>query len=77
MADKDLYKEKQQKDIENDDLKIEIERIRNQLNGIVIKENNKNINKEVIEISKKLDELIVRYLLLPSKTKISKKSHKN
>ena len=62
MADKDLYKEKQQKNVKNDDLKIEIERMRNELNIIVIKEDNKNINEEVIEISKKLDELIVKYI---------------
>ena len=61
---KDVIKmaEKQQKNVENDDLKIEIERMRNELNIIVIKEDNKNINEEVIEISKKLDELIVKYI---------------
>lgn len=53
---------KQQKNVKNDDLKIEIERMRNELNIIVIKEDNKNINEEVIEISKKLDELIVKYI---------------
>jgi hypothetical protein len=61
---KDVIKmeKKQQKNVKNDDLKIEIERMRNELNIIVIKEDNKNINEEVIEISKKLDELIVKYI---------------
>lgn len=58
--------EKQQNSVDNDDenydLKLEIEKMRNELNIIVIKEDNKNINEEVIEISKKLDELIVRYI---------------
>lgn len=65
MADKDLYIEKgkkNQKEIENDNLRREIENIRSELNGVVINENQAIINEEVLELSKKLDELIVRYL---------------
>lgn len=62
MADKKLYREKDQKQIENDNLKNEIEKIRAELNEIVIDENKEITSKEVIELSRKLDELIVKYL---------------
>jgi diguanylate cyclase (GGDEF)-like protein len=65
MADKDLYiekKAKNQKEIANNNLRKEIENIRNELNRIVVSKNQKIINEEVLEISKKLDELIIKYL---------------
>lgn len=66
MADKELYREKRvkkQTKIESDNLKKEIEDVKNVLNRIVIEENKTIINKEVIEVSKKLDELIVKYII--------------
>lgn len=66
MADKELYREKRvkkQTKIENDNLKKEIEDINDILNRIVIEANKKTTNKEVIEVSKKLDELIVKYTI--------------
>ena len=65
MADKNLYKEKRVKKqlkIDKDSLKTEIEKIRNKLNELVIKNNKKNINEEVIKISQKLDELIIDHI---------------
>ncbi|WP_312812890.1 aspartyl-phosphate phosphatase Spo0E family protein [Sedimentibacter sp.] len=51
-----------QKMVKNDNLIKEIEDIRNKLNKIIIKENEITINEEVIEVSRKLDELIANYL---------------
>ena len=66
MADKGLYIEKRakkHKNIENDKLKKEIEDTRNILNRIVLEKNKKIINKEVIGVSKELDELIVKHIM--------------
>lgn len=66
MADKELYTEKRvekRTKIESDNLKKEIEDVKNVLNRIIIEENRTIINKEVIEVSKKLDELIVKYII--------------
>lgn len=65
MADRNLYKEKNiknQQEIENSELKKEIEKVRNKLDDIVARENNIAGNEEILEVSKKLDELIVKYL---------------
>lgn len=66
MVNKDLYIEKRAKkynDIENGRLKKEIEDTRNILNRIVIDKNKETFSGEVIGVSKKLDELIVRYIM--------------
>jgi len=65
IEDKDIHLDKRiikQKMVKNDNLIKEIEDIRNKLNKIIIKENEITINEEVIEVSRKLDELIANYL---------------
>ena len=66
MVDKDLYIEKRakkHKDMENSRLEKEIEDTRNILNRIVIDKNRETFSGEVIGVSKKLDELIVKYMI--------------
>lgn len=68
MADKKIYTEKKvgksQKKGNSKvyDLVKEIEEIRNKLNREVSEENKKLTSTEILELSQKLDELIVKYL---------------
>lgn len=69
MADKELYIEKSIKKEQKErnskgssDLLKELEDIRNKLNGKAIQENKILTSAEILELSQKLDKLIVRYL---------------
>ncbi len=65
MENKDLLKRKsvkKQQKIKNSNLEKEIEKIRDELNRIVAGGNKIAHSEEVLEISMKLDELIVNYL---------------
>jgi len=69
MADNKMYKEKngkkaQVKQIADElkDLKQKIEMLRDNLNISVVQESKVSINKELLEMSTKLDELITKYM---------------
>jgi diguanylate cyclase (GGDEF)-like protein len=69
MADYNMYREKKEKKVqvrqledELKDLKQKIESIRDKLNYKVLQESNILINKELLEISTKLDKLILKYI---------------
>ena len=69
MADYNMYKEKKEKKVkvrqigdELKDLKQKIELVRDKLNCKVLEESNILINKELLELSIKLDKLITKYI---------------
>ena len=69
MADYNMYKEKKEKKVkvrqigdELKDLKQKIELVRDKLNCKVLEESNILINKELLELSIKLDKLIIKYI---------------
>jgi len=69
MADYNMYREKKEKKVqvrqledELKDLKQKIESIRDKLNYKVLQESNVLINEELLEISTKLDKLILKYI---------------
>lgn len=66
IADKDLYKEKRVKKQllgdKDSGIDKEIEKLRDKLNELVIKNNNEEIKEEVLKVSQKLDDLILEYL---------------
>ncbi|MBZ4647573.1 MAG: diguanylate cyclase [Clostridia bacterium] len=69
MADCNMYKEKKEKKIqvrqmadELIDLRQKLEALRDNLNRKVIQDSNISINEELLELSKKLDKLITKYL---------------
>lgn len=55
-TDKEFYK------LQDSDLRKEMEKVRNQLSRIIGTEDNTTTNEDILKISKRLDELIVRYL---------------
>jgi len=68
MADKDLYiekkikKDKKERNGRSQDLLKELEEIRDKLNGKAIQDNKILTSAEILELSQKLDKLIVKYL---------------
>jgi len=68
MADKDLYiekkikKDKKERNGRSQDLLKELEEIRDKLNGKAIQNNKILTSAEILELSQKLDKLIVKYL---------------
>lgn len=69
MADYNMYKEKKEKKVkvrqigdELKDLKQKIELVREKLNSKVLDERNMSINKELLELSIKMDKLIFEYI---------------
>ncbi|MBZ4647649.1 MAG: diguanylate cyclase [Clostridia bacterium] len=69
MADNKMYKEKNEKKVqvrqiadELKNLKQKIETVRDKLNSKVVQESNVSINKELLELSIKLDKLIIKYI---------------
>lgn len=64
IGEKENYEEEiviKQSEIIDDDLRKEIEDTRSLLNKM-LEENKEIINKEIIEVSEKLDDLILRYI---------------
>ncbi|MFA5577035.1 MAG: aspartyl-phosphate phosphatase Spo0E family protein [Tissierellaceae bacterium] len=67
MGNSDLNREREFEDQKNNDtheLKLEIERLREELNMAIIKRDGKKMGDEIIEMSEKLDKLIVMYSVL-------------
>lgn len=65
IADKNLYEEKRIKKhlkIKNRDLRTEIEKIRKEFNRVLVAGSQATSNEKILEISKDLDELILKYL---------------
>ena len=69
MADYNMYKEKKEKKVqvrqlgdELKDIKQKIESVRDKLNSKVLEDSNMSINKELLELSIKLDKLIFKYI---------------
>jgi negative regulator of replication initiation len=69
MADYNMYKEKREKKVqvkhigdELKDIKQKIESVREKLNSKVLDERNMSINKELLELSIKMDKLIFEYI---------------
>lgn len=68
MTDERIYAEKEIRKSQKGgnskiyDLIREIEEIRSKLNGKISKEDKKLTSREILELSQKLDELIVKYL---------------
>lgn len=69
MADYNMYKEKKEKKVqvrrigdELKDIKQKIESVRDKLNSKVLEESNMSINKELLELSIKMDKLIFKYI---------------
>lgn len=75
MADKELYDEKETKKKQHKELdalkniRREIEKIRNELDRKIYQGDNNLVTSEILELSNKLDELILKYLNESNKEK--------